>query len=97
MQATAMNRERQQGHATAMAARIHAAASEALAARVSVRLLEQQVLAARMRADRLALRLARIEGCARRALAHTTDERVRVVLGDIVVTAAERDAPSAVA
>ena len=43
---------------------------------------------------RLAARLARIETFARRALARTRDEQARAALGDVVVTASERDAPT---
>jgi len=96
MLATAMTLDTERGRAIAVAARINAAAAEALAARVSVNLLEQQVLAARARADRLAKRLARIEGYARRAMHHTGCEHARAALGDIVVTARERDAPALV-
>lgn len=91
-----MKQDRDRGRAIAVAARINAAAAEALAARCSVNQLEQQVLAARARADRLAARLARIEGYARRAMAHTECEQARMALGDIVITARGRDAPALV-
>jgi hypothetical protein len=94
MQVTAMIQDRDRGRAIAVAARINAAAAEALAARCSVNLLEQQVVAARARADRLAKRLARIEGFARRAMAHTDCDHAHAALGDIVITARERDAPA---
>lgn len=96
MQVTAMIQDRERGRAIAVAARINAAAAEALAARCSVNLLEQQVLAARARADRLAARLAHIEAYARRAMGHTRCEQARVALGDIVITARDRDTPALV-
>lgn len=97
MLATAMNSRDERGQAIAVAARINAAAAEALAARASVRLLESQVTAARLRADRLAARLARIESFALRAMGRTRDDAARAALGDIVITASERDAPALVA
>jgi len=96
MLATAMTLDTERGRAIAVAARINAAAAEALAARMSVRLLESQVIAARLRAERLAARLARIENYARRAMGRTRDDAARAALGDIVVTASERDAPALV-
>jgi primosomal protein N'' len=93
---SAMKQEHETGRAVAWAARINASAAEALAARACVRQLEGQVIAARLRADRLAARLARIESYARRALPRTRDEAARIALGDIAVTAGERDAPAAV-
>lgn len=91
-----MRQDTDSGRATAAAARINAALLDAAAARACVAQLERQVLAARMRSERLALRLARIEGFARRAMARTRDEQAREALGDIVVTAADRDAPALV-
>lgn len=92
----AMKQDAETGRAAAYAARVTAAARDAAAARVSVRLLEVEVIAARLRAARLAARLARIESYARRALPRTRDEGARLALGDIAVTAGERDAPAAV-
>jgi len=92
----AMKQEIEAGRAVAYAARVTAAARDAAAARVCVRQLEGEVLAARLRAARLAERLARIESYARRALPRTRDESARLVLGDIAVTAGERDTPAAV-
>jgi hypothetical protein len=92
-----MRQDTDSGRATAAGARLNAALQDAAAARACVAQLERQVLAARMRSERLVMRLARIEGHARRAMAHTLDERARAALGDIVVTAADRDAPAVVA
>lgn len=96
MQAARMQNERDKGRATAAAARITAAAQDAAAARACVAQLEREVVAARSRVFRLELRLARIEGTARRALARTRDDGARLALGDICVTAGERNAPEAV-
>lgn len=98
MLATVMNtNDTERGRAIAVAARINAAAAEALAARLCVSQLEGQVIAARLRADRLAARLARIESFARRAMGRTRDDAARAALGDIVITASERDAPALLA
>lgn len=87
-----MKQETDTGRAIAMAARINAASQDAAAARACLAPLERQAIAAQLRAARLAVRLARIESYARRALAHARDDQTRVVLGDIAVTAGERDA-----
>ena len=94
MQSTAMNQDTQRGRVIAWAARIHAAADEALAARLCVSQLERQVLAARAHADLLRARLARIEGFARRAMPQVRDELARAALGDIIVTARDREPPA---
>jgi len=95
MIAPAMNTETDNARATAHAARLSAARKDAAAARACVAQLERQVIAVRLRSERLALRLARIESYARRALPRTRDEGARLVLGDIAVTAGERDARDA--
>lgn len=91
-----MNGDSHAARAVAMAARINAAVQDAAAARLCVEPLARQLVAQRLRSERLAARLARIEAHARRAMAHTLDERARAALGDVVVTAAERDAPTVV-
>lgn len=91
-----MNQDTHSGRAIAMAARINAAVQDAAAARACVSQLARQVVAQQLRAERLAQRLARIESYARRTMAHTLDQRARAALGDIVVTAQERDTPSLV-
>jgi hypothetical protein len=97
MYAHAMNQDTAKGRAIAMAARINAAIQDAAAVRACVGDLEQRVRAADLRAARLVARLARIERYAQAHLARARDEQARLALGDIAVTAAERDAPSAVA
>lgn len=96
MQVRAMNRSTHSARAVAMAARINAAIQDAAAVRACVCDLELRAIMAQLRAERLAARLARIEVHARRALALTRDERARAALGDIAVTAGERDAPAAI-
>lgn len=89
-----MKTDTHSGRAIAMAARINAAVIDAAAVRACVEPMARQLVAQRLRAERLAARLARIESYARRAMARTRDEQARTALGDVVVTASERDAPT---
>ena len=88
-----MNRQHAHtGSAVAYAARINAAAQDAAAARACMGQLESQCVAARARADQLAAQLLQIQALAQRALAHATDDQVRLILGHIAITAAQRGA-----
>jgi len=86
-----MTTDTQNATAMAYAARENAARRELQAARACVTALVRQVNDAHARADRMAARMARIENYAKRAVARARDEQARLALGDIAVTAAERD------